>query len=206
MVWTRAGFETPTIAELYARFREGETDIVTLSVNPQTYKVEWKRVTAVIAHRRHESLIRVGLVQSRHVTATVSHSFLMYDSLSDRIVPVRGDALRKGMAQPLVRFIPLHVERAHYGKVPLNYDVGLFIGVWLAEGSVNDRANSITLSNNDRALLERCRTAIYNYFPRPKAQNYKGGHIQTTKGRASLQFCVHHPGLRLLPRVCHEGR
>jgi len=125
-------------------------NIEVITLNPQTYKFEWKRVDAFIRHESPENLVRILTRSGRSVTATHDHSFLVLDENGD-IVDVKGTELKEEMYVPLSigTHVPLvdnieilsHHTRTNalmlQSKVSLGPEFGFFLGMFLSEGSLN---------------------------------------------------------------------
>ncbi|MCD6241030.1 hypothetical protein J7K27_05890 [Candidatus Bathyarchaeota archaeon] len=195
VVRTEKGVETPEIRQVYERFIKGEK-FEALSVNPVTLRCEWKKVYNVYKHSSKEPIIKVKLVTGRVVEATKNHSFVVYDSNLNMLVPKKGSELKVGDILPVVGMWygsgrnKIAIDNV---EILLTYDLGFMIGLWVAEGSVNEKHNLVSIVNNDIRLLEKCREILLKHFPRPKATNYKGGYIRVLKNRGAKQYIIQHP-------------
>jgi len=184
------GVEFPTIEEVYYRALRGE-GFEALSVNPTTLKAEWRRVYAVTRHPA-DRIIVVRTSTGREVKVTPDHSLLTYDFRLRRLVPIAAEELlRRGpRVVPVLRRLPteeLIREVDFMGlRLPLNEELGYFIGLWLAEGTVTPtREYWVTVSSHCGELLELCADCI-KHVP-PSYSTYAGG---LCEGDATLRLLV----------------
>jgi len=78
--------------------------VYTLSMDPHTLKVQWKRVKAVIRHRETRKLLRIKLENGQSITITPDHS--LYALRRYGVAPVKGSEIRTGDLIPTITAIP----------------------------------------------------------------------------------------------------
>jgi len=147
-------------------------DIYTLSLD-QDEKVHWKRIVSVIRHRFSGKLIRIKTRSGRVITATPYHSFVVRQN--NRIVPIEGRRLKVGDRIPAVRYMPLNcisaIDLAEFVSYPvfgdsikpingkaitrtleLDFDLGYFLGIYLADGY--STKHFVSISNTNKEVIE----------------------------------------------------
>lgn len=78
-----------------------EDDYRTISLNPRTLRLEWRRVTGRFRHPAASKRCQmVRLERGQEITVTEDHSLFTVDPRTAHLVPVKGAEIRKGM--PLV--------------------------------------------------------------------------------------------------------
>ncbi len=147
-------------------------EIYALSLD-QDERVRWKRVTSVIRHKFGGKLIRIRTRSGRVITATPYHSFVVRQN--NRIVPVEGRKLKVGDRIPAVRYMPLNcisaIDLAEFVSYPvvgdvikpingkaipkvleLDFDLGYFLGIYLADGY--STKHFVSISNTSEEVIE----------------------------------------------------
>jgi len=156
------------IKELYER-NIGEDEIYTLSLNPDTFAVEWKRISAITRHQNSKGLLRIKTKSGREVIATEDHSFLTLNEHAE-LVAVAGCDLVIGTFLPVVYKVSFPQETEHVfvdylvspynrnpnfkpiGKIKLDWDFGFVVGAYLAEGCLTE--STVAFSNVDREFQQ----------------------------------------------------
>nr|WP_245527639.1 DNA-directed RNA polymerase subunit A'' [Methanotorris igneus] len=164
-------------------------DVYALSLD-QDEKVHWKRITSVIRHRFSGKLIRIKTRSGRVITATPYHSFVVRQN--NKVVPIEGRKLKVRDRIPAIRYMPLNcisaIDLAEFVSYPvsgdsikpingkvidrkleLDFDLGYFLGIYLADGYSTKYFVSISNTNKEvieivRKLAERLgiKTAEYD--------------------------------------------
>ncbi len=147
-------------------------DVYALSLD-QDEKVHWKRIVSVIRHKFSGKLIRIKTRSGRVITATPYHSFVVRQN--NRIVPIEGRKLKVGDRIPAVRYMPLNcisaIDLAEFVSYPvfgnsikpingkaiartleLDFDLGYFLGIYLADGY--STKHFVSISNTNKEVIE----------------------------------------------------
>ncbi len=156
-------------------------DIYALSLD-RDEKVRWKPIKSVIRHRFKGKLIRIKTRSGRVITATPYHSFVI--RCNNEIVPIEGLRLKIGDRIPVIRFMPLNcisiVDLSKFVSYPvvnsyiapingrpipkeinLDFELGYFLGVYLADGYATKYF--VSISNTSEEVIEAVRS-IANRF------------------------------------------
>jgi DNA-directed RNA polymerase beta' subunit len=134
-----------------------DKNIQAISVNENGF-VSWNLIEAVTKHLPMnidgtDDLVKITTNMGRTATATKAKSFLT--KLDNKIIPIRGDELKIGTELPLITEIPkngfnilheLYLEDIKY-NIPLDKDLGFFIGAFLANGHLSE--SQVIINNND---------------------------------------------------------
>lgn len=137
--------------------RIGDSEICTgnrhniriLTLNRENRRLEWKPVSAFIRHASPKTLLKIKTESGREVTATRDHSFVTRSSEGE-IVAARGTELGigsflpvpLGMHNPILEFADTGFQekagggRALPPKIRLDRDFGVFLGLFIAGGSI----------------------------------------------------------------------
>lgn len=189
-----------------------------LTLNPKTQCVEWKPVSLFIRHKSPETLVKIKTKSGREIIATRDHSFVVMDE-DGNITTVEGNK-SKGSFVPvplnshreLISEIALPQEirtnaKALPEKIKLDWNFGFFLGLFIAEGSVNDKGNIFIYSKNPErkdkigSFLksvgmsakideERILTSSKNMVKFLENNCYKGEKTTTGKGSGASRKCL----------------
>ncbi len=131
-------------------------EIYALSID-QDEKVHWKKILSCIRHKHNKKLIKIKTKSGRSIVATPYHSFVIRKD--NKIVPVKGSELKIGDKIPVVKFIPancveaINISNHPQNSIKLDYNFGYFIGVYLANGKLEN--NTITIKNIDDEIAKK---------------------------------------------------
>ncbi len=189
-----------------------------MTLNPKTQYVEWKPVSLFIRHKSPETLVKIKTKSGREITATRNHSFVVMGE-DGNITTVEGNK-SKGSFVPvplnshreLISEIALPQEirtnaKALPEKIKLDWNFGFFLGLFIAEGSVNNKGNIFIYSKNSErkdkisSFLksvgmnakideERILTSSKNMVRFLENNCYKGEKITTGKGSGASRKCL----------------
>ena len=168
-------------------FNTGHNDLSTetlLDTLPNDYyiigvseeeKTSWNKISHVSRHPVNGLVMRVTTRSGRIVETTTSHSHLVRSKESQKVVPITGADMKKGMRIPVAKHIDNAFirETIKIGNTEYKLDAlfGWFIGAYLAEGNVNK--NQICITNISEHFIENtCKFArlfgkeatVYNYY------------------------------------------
>ena len=125
---------------------ELEDDYYILGVSKDE-KTHWNKLSHVSRHPVNGEMMKVTTRSGRVVDTTTSHSHLIRSN--NEVVPITGSNMIEGMRIPVCRHIDNHFVVNHidieHKTYKLDHLFGLFIGVYLAKGSLN--YNEITIMN-----------------------------------------------------------
>ncbi len=145
---------------------ENRDGIKTITLNPETSRIEWKPVTAFIRHLSPSHLVKIKTRSGRQIIATTDHSFVCMDA-KGKINPIKGNMLNTNSYVP----IPLGAHREllseiSFGdqkkftntkplpeKIKLDWNFGFFLGMFLSEGSHSGNHVAIASQNEERRQL-----------------------------------------------------
>ncbi len=150
-------------------------DIYALSLDKDE-KIRWKRIRSVIRHRFSGKLIRIRTRSGRTITATPYHSFVIRKD--NDIVPIEGRKLRVGDRIPVIRNMPLNcistIDLSEFVNYPiagdyimpingesipreieLDFELGYFLGIYLADGYSTKHFISISNTNDEVLKIVR---------------------------------------------------
>lgn len=130
-----------------------------LALNPDSMKLEWKKVIRSIEHYDKRELIKVKTSSGRTVVASQDHSFITMDQDAKIIKCLTKDLI--GKLVPVAKNISIEntinsisLEKYNTKRTidkvtsfPLNKKSGHLIGLWLAEGSVSGDTVQFAASN-----------------------------------------------------------
>lgn len=150
-----------------------------MTVNPENEKCYWMSLCEVSRHPTKGDLVKVTTKSGRSCTTTLSHSHLKRTH-EGKIVPIVAKNLRKGDYIPVVKKLP-HFEEIDEIQIgdkmeKLDFELGWFIGWYLAESSTNTSVSfvniAINFSKRSKNLLERFGNPNYaTYFTCPSSLN-----------------------------------
>ena len=161
-------------------------------INQQTisldnsFKPKLQKIINAQKFNHKGKLIEIKTRSGRKVTATPCHSFIIIDKNLE-LKEVRGSDLKKGDIIPTsLSEVPI-LHKSFSSKVinkrgketnlklKADFDLGFVIGVYLAEGSLDNKGNSITFSTQQTKLREQLVKSLnkINFKPR-KCQKYIG--------------------------------
>jgi DNA-directed RNA polymerase subunit A" len=125
-------------------------DYYVLTVNKDTRKLVWQRISEFSRHPANGGMVRVKTLSGREITTTKSHSHL--ENKEGDIVKKLGGELKIGDRIPIIMNNNLISETHKINITGINKDfelnalTGWFFGVYLSEGSIN--GNNITITSN----------------------------------------------------------
>ena len=146
-----------------------------LTVNRKTEKTQWKKLSEFSRHPSNGNLVKVTTKTGRETTTTLEHSHLARTKLGT-IKKVRADKLKIGDRIPVCCKME-HKQTINTIKIgdkeePLDFDLGWFIGAYLAEGCYYSR--KITITNKSSHFEKRCKTISKRINTGFKIVNRKG--------------------------------
>ena len=122
-----------------------------LSVDPTTKKIVWFPVSGVSRHQFRDKFYRVNLKSGRSVDATEHHSFVTMGE-NGELVEIEPEKMKRFCPVPLAGKIEVETlfddfiipdgnkHNARHGRsIPLDFDFGWLVGLYLSEGSINKR-------------------------------------------------------------------
>jgi DNA-directed RNA polymerase beta' subunit len=137
-------------------------------------KTSWNKISHVSRHPVNGEIMKVTTRSGRVVETTTSHSHLIRDKDSQKVVAITGANMKKGMRIPVAKHIDNTFIRdtVTIGNKEYKLDAlfGWFIGAYLAEGNISN--NQICITNISEYFIENtCKFArifgkegtIYNY-------------------------------------------
>ena len=149
--------------------------VLALSKDKLTYS--WSPLKAVIKHRAQEGLVEVTTRQGRSMRVSVSHSCLTVDDAGDvvkirpsdmvpgqTLLPVCGNVPATGMTHWCVQDVAPASKRGRaLPDLPLDRDLGFFIGLYLAEGNADKAIHlAITTPELRIRILRYCQSLGLN--------------------------------------------
>ncbi len=152
---------------------EDEYYIVGVDEKEQTH---WNRISHVSRHPVNGNLVKVTTKSGRQVTTTLSHSHLIRDKESQKVVPITGANLKEGMRIPVSK----HIDNTFINdkiiigdkEYVLDNLFGWFIGAYLAEGNINN--NQITITNIDQHYINNVKEIASRFCKEAVTREYKG--------------------------------
>ena len=119
-------------------------------------KTSWNKISHVSRHPVNGEIMKVTTRSGRVVETTTSHSHLIRDKDSQKVVPITGANMKKGMRIPVAK----HIDNAFIrdtvtiGNKEYKLDAlfGWFIGAYLAEGNISN--NQICITNISEYFIE----------------------------------------------------
>jgi replicative DNA helicase Mcm len=146
------------IGEFVDRFSDNQSnvfvplnnEIETLSLNPITKKVEWKKISHVFRHKSTERLLRFNLESGREITVTKDHS--IYTLENGKAVVKKSQDLRTNDYVLIPNKIP--VEE----KDSIDEDYARLLGYFIAEGHLHSEESKdykveFTLGKKDISII-----------------------------------------------------
>ncbi len=193
--------------------KEGEYEVLDLNEDLKVLsmdkfgKLHWKKVKALLRHKAPKYLLKIRTRSGREVTATDSHSWVVFDG---DIKVVSGKELKVGHRIPVMFRMPEKcMEKIKVGefisqrylkrKLPetldLNWLLGWFFGIYLAEGNATEFYASISNKNEKirERLREFCKLYGFNY-------------AEYVNSRGGIDFRIYSKGLsNLLKKLFSTG-
>ncbi len=179
----------------YGCIRQGIHEICDLPIEiyalglDKDEKVRWKPIRSVIRHKFKGKLIKIRTRSGRVITATPYHSFVI--RYNNEVIPIEGSRLRVGDRIPVIRFMPLNcvsvIDISEFvshpivngfitpinGKsiprdVNLDFELGYFLGIYLADGYATKYFISISNTSEDviravKAIASRFGLSVAEY-------------------------------------------
>jgi DNA-directed RNA polymerase beta' subunit len=165
-------------------------------------KVSWEEITAVTRHDPGTKLYEIKTLGGRTVTVTESKSLLIwnkerkgfYEMLTPEIcvgdcVPVTAELCEPPTVLNQI-YLTDYLSKTEFvfgDTFDLDYENGVFIGLFLAEGNVN--RNSISITNNNEGI----RNFVKSWFDKHhihwtelQKTNHIGGLTTTVRGASSI--------------------
>ena len=117
-------------------------------------KTSWRRISQISRHPANGGMVRIYTRSGRTTCATLSHSFLKRST--NGIVPVKGSELNIGDRVPVAKKIPIPEDTLQEMEgFQLTKDFGWFVGMYLADGSLN--GNYVIISKTLSEVENRIR-------------------------------------------------
>ena len=119
-------------------------------------KTSWNKISHVSRHPVNGEIMKVTTRSGRVVETTTSHSHLIRDKDSQKVVAITGANMKKGMRIPVAKHIDNTFirDKLTIGNKEYKLDAlfGWFIGAYLAEGNLNK--NEICITNISEHFIE----------------------------------------------------
>ena len=152
---------------------EDEYYIIGVDSQEQTH---WNKISHISRHPTNGDLVKVTTKSGRNVTTTLSHSHLIRDEETQKVIPIRGSELKEHMRIPVAKFIPETFinTTVMIGDELRNLDhlFGWFIGAYLSEGSIN--GNAICITNMSQYYVESVTTIAEEFGKPAHIRRYQG--------------------------------
>ena len=115
-------------------------DTSVLSIDPDTGKSTWQRITKFIKHENDKRLVRVTTQSGRHVDVTIDHSLVTLDD-AGRLQPIYPLDCVCGRTRLPIANIPTSSS-----QLRISADWGRLCGLYLAEGHIPTQAGLVMLA------------------------------------------------------------
>jgi len=130
------------ILERGSSIKKGDTEIakvegIYVPSITKDFKLEFKRVKAVMRHRAPKDVVVVKTKSGREVIVTKDHSLLKFNGVSLEVV--KGSEIRRGDLIPLLRTITFNGKKEiKIGEKNIKLDAlfGKFLGIFLGDGTI----------------------------------------------------------------------
>jgi intein/homing endonuclease len=128
-------------------------------------KTQWNRILEISRHRANGNLVKVTTKTGKTTTATLSHSFLK--RTENGIESIEGSNLKLGDRIPCAKYIPEIEEPINIISISknksqkLDKEFGIFIGSYLADGSIN--GNNISICKDSKEVIKQTEIMSDNY-------------------------------------------
>jgi len=181
-----------TILELR---KDAKVEVPSADVNG---KVGWSKVNAVSIHTSHgPDCYRVVTDCGLDTTFTAHHNFLVLDDNCE-LVATKTTAVNESYLLPYIFGIETEISGTicpEKPDLPLNFETGLWLGHYLADGATTGRDDVVSHASNDLALLELLEEIGKNFSP--NRAWYEGN-------RKSIRW-TGKPLVRMLNSCCGHG-
>jgi DNA-directed RNA polymerase beta' subunit len=119
-------------------------------------RTHWNKISHISRHPVNGQMMKVTTRSGRVVETTTSHSHLIRDGETQKVVPIVGANMKEGMRIPVAKYIEnSFIENSisiGNKEFQLDYLFGWFIGAYLAEGNISN--TSICITNISSYFIE----------------------------------------------------
>jgi DNA-directed RNA polymerase beta' subunit len=119
-------------------------------------KTHWNKISHISRHPVNGQMMKVTTRSGRVVETTTSHSHLIRDGETQKVVPIVGANMKEGMRIPVAKYIENSFIKNSISignkEFQLDYLFGWFIGAYLAEGNISN--TSICITNISSYFIE----------------------------------------------------
>ena len=119
-------------------------------------KTSWNKISHISRHPVNGQVMKITTRSGRIVETTTSHSHLIRSKDLQKVVPITGVDIKKGMRIPVAKHLDNSFiqETLNIGTKSYKLDAlfGWFIGAYLAEGNINK--NQICITNISEHFIE----------------------------------------------------
>ncbi|MEK6936130.1 MAG: LAGLIDADG family homing endonuclease, partial [Nanoarchaeota archaeon] len=205
------GYES--LDKIYDKFKRFPKNLKVLTIDMKNHDSKWESVSEIIKHLPEKELIKITTEHGKQVTGTKDHSFI---TLSDEgeIISIKGDKLTKNSYVP----IPVNYHKEQFkvfnpgyfnkkvtnskllpDKIELDKNFGFFVGIFLAEGYIQDE-EAINISNTNEEIQNR----VINFSKKlglNYTQNKKGVSLFSSNlSRILKAYCYDNEGLKSISK------
>jgi len=201
------GYES--LDKIYEKFKRFPKNLKVLTLDMKDHNPRWENVSEIIKHLPEKELIKITTEHGKKVTGTKDHSFITL-SEEGEIISIKGDKLTKNSYVPIpINYHKEQLKMINSGdfnkkntnskilpdKINLDKDFGFFIGIFLAEGYIQDE-ETINISNTNEEIQKR----VINFSKKlglNYAQNKKGVSLFSSNlSRILKAYCYDTEGLK----------
>lgn len=134
-------------------------------------KASWRPISQVSRHPANGGLVKVTTKSGRTTTATLTHSFLR--RTTNGIAEVKGADLCVGQRIPVATRQPESPDALTvYRGIPMDYEFGWIVGIYLADGSLS--ASTVSICKIAPVVEERIRAFAATFEWPVSVRHYKG--------------------------------
>lgn len=136
-------------------------------------KASWRPISQVSRHPANGGLVKVTTKSGRTTTATLTHSFLR--RTTNGIAEVKGADLRVGQRIPVATRQPESPDALTvYRGIPMDYEFGWIVGIYLADGCFHN--NIVSICKIAPVVEERIRAFAATFEWPVSVRHYKGAY------------------------------
>ena len=165
-------------------------------------KTKWNKISHISRHPVNGDIMKVTTRSGRVVETTTSHSHLVRCAKTQKVVPIVGANMVKGMRIPVAKHIDndfikdtIQIDNKDY---KLDYLFGWFLGAYLSEGNITN--NQICITNVSEVFINNTTTFAELFDKDTTVRTYKGEYGPSTCTK------FNHKGVaQLLLNTCGTG-